>query len=712
MNRSTLQKSLFACLITLLLIAPTALSAQEVDLSETISVIVGDSTLTANYPDGWFAEINTAVGAIYIATSEEALETTMTGGIDYDQGEVGISIIPPAALETLGVDTSGDPVDVLNSTVAALAQDVDVEVEPFDGLGFPGAITQISDDSLDADVLLVALDLGSGIVVAGIQPSDPDSAGATQETQDIVEAIIKSITLTNEAVSTTVTEGEVFTAEVELPSGMVEFSIAVPDGWVTEYNGDFGAFYMATSDDALEAVTGALDADAEFGDDVAISIAFPTIMDVLGLEINADPEDAVNTFVEFANAELRSDILREETEQGVPVRIAPAAGDGLPGGSAVVAAAAFDAGTILVVISPTSAFDQSIIDILDTIQFGGETGEQSESLSFEVELPTGPVEFSVTVPEGWVTQHNDQPDSFYMASSQDVLDIVSGALDPDAEFAEGDLAISIALPEVLDLIGVDVNAAPEDAINAFLSQTQTELIGEISLTESAGIPIALASAEGQGLPGGTAEIAAAAFDAGTILVIISPGGSIDDTVIAVLDSIRFDGQGAPIEVAEQETTETTTVEPISQWASDVDGTSQYGSSDSADWGFDQATGEPDTKECADRTTAWASSSSTGRDILTVSFDTAVIPTEVNIVQTYNPGAIVQIDVANSDNPDLVLPIENSADPVGNTDCPGVFTLDLSHVDEPIDTIVIYLDQSLTGNWNEIDAVELVGVPAE
>jgi hypothetical protein len=51
---------------------------------------------------------------------------------------------------------------------------------------------------------------------------------------------------------------------------------------------------------------------------------------------------------------------------------------------------------------------------------------------------------------------------------------------------------------------------------------------------------------------------------------------------------------------------------------------------------------------------------------------------------------------------------NSADEPGNTDCPGVFVLEVEAIDFPIDTVTIYLDQTIGGGWNEIDAVELVG----
>ncbi len=149
---------------------------------------------------------------------------------------------------------------------------------------------------------------------------------------------------------------------------------------------------------------------------------------------------------------------------------------------------------------------------------------------------------------------------------------------------------------------------------------------------------------------------------------------------------------------------TPTVDEVRQWAANASATSQY--TDSG-WSASQATGEPDTVACADQSTAWASSSSTGTDSLTLEFDQAVIPTQINIYQTYNPGSItdVQLITASGD----VIDIPDSADPLGNTECPGVFTLDLSEMTEAVVGVIINLDQTIGGSWNEIDAVELVGI---
>lgn len=143
---------------------------------------------------------------------------------------------------------------------------------------------------------------------------------------------------------------------------------------------------------------------------------------------------------------------------------------------------------------------------------------------------------------------------------------------------------------------------------------------------------------------------------------------------------------------------------LRQWASDATGSSQYGQDS---WGFGQATGEPNTSDCGDLSTAWASATSQGVDNLTLFFDKAVLPTQVNIYQTYNPGSIIGVELSNSVTRETIG-IPNSVDAPGNTPCPGVFTLDVSGISSPMDTVNIYFDQSIGGGWNEIDAVELVG----
>lgn len=144
---------------------------------------------------------------------------------------------------------------------------------------------------------------------------------------------------------------------------------------------------------------------------------------------------------------------------------------------------------------------------------------------------------------------------------------------------------------------------------------------------------------------------------------------------------------------------------IRQWASAATASSQYGTTR---WSASQATGEPNASEsCSDNGNAWASQKTGTKENITLSFDQAVVPAEIHIYQVYNPGSIVRVEVANSASGErLTLP--NSADPVGNTPCPGVFTVAVSDVSLAVDTVTIYIDQASVRSWTEIDAVELVG----
>jgi hypothetical protein len=142
---------------------------------------------------------------------------------------------------------------------------------------------------------------------------------------------------------------------------------------------------------------------------------------------------------------------------------------------------------------------------------------------------------------------------------------------------------------------------------------------------------------------------------------------------------------------------------LHQWASSATATSEYGN---PSWAAAQAVGVPDTNRCGDITTAWASATSTGKDRLTLSYAQAVRPTQVNVFETYNPGAITSISLVRADG-DGEIRISDSADS-SDTPCPGVFTVDLPDDMPLVNGVTLHLDQALTGSWNEIDAVELVG----
>ena len=141
-----------------------------------------------------------------------------------------------------------------------------------------------------------------------------------------------------------------------------------------------------------------------------------------------------------------------------------------------------------------------------------------------------------------------------------------------------------------------------------------------------------------------------------------------------------------------------------QWASSALASSEYGSDA---YSAMQATGEPDALQCGDSTNAWASLEAGGTETLTVYFDELVQARQINIYINYNPGTITSVSLLTPDGSPVEIPNSAGTD----TDCPGVHSIAVpsSLTDFFTNAVQIELDQSITGDWTEIDAVELVAV---
>ena len=142
---------------------------------------------------------------------------------------------------------------------------------------------------------------------------------------------------------------------------------------------------------------------------------------------------------------------------------------------------------------------------------------------------------------------------------------------------------------------------------------------------------------------------------------------------------------------------------LRQWASSAEATSQYGTTD---WSANQATGAPNAMTtCADSSSAWASEEASDGEVLTLYYNNPVKPTQINIHQNFSPGAITSVELI-PEQGDFTIPIANSKDT--STPCPGIFSIDVI-LDTTVIGVAIHIDQAAIANWNEIDAVELVGL---
>ena len=478
------------------------------------------------------------------------------------------------------------------------------------------------------------------------------------------------------------------TAQLVSDNGQT-LTVSYPKGWATEVVGI--NLYLASSAAALEKMK---NDPLTVDDGVGVVVALPELLEQAGLASDTPPEAALNALQEVGSLEGDIQLLPDTP---IPVAVSMMTATDASGETGFLAALGFPNGTVIVGVQPSEAVDATVLAILDSITLTGSatrTGD-AEATVITVEHPSGDTDLSFVLPDEWNFEYNASDGVVYIGNSENAIEQASRSA---PEFDPGDVAVSLGLPAVLELLGIQPNATPEATLQGFLEFVEAE--GKVRADSSFSVPAAQTRSTG-GSAGSNAEVYALQFTAGTLIIAVQPLGVVDAEVLELLHSIRFGEAAAADDRTEAET--------VRQWAAQVDGSSQYGEES---WSFAQAAGAPDTETCGDIRTAWASESASTRAYLILEYDQPVIPTQINIYQTYNPGSIVGVGVRTTENPDQPITLPDSADPVGNTPCPGVFTVDVSGIDAPVDAVVIYIDQTQTLNWNEIDAVELVGTAVE
>ena len=335
----------------------------------------------------------------------------------------------------------------------------------------------------------------------------------------------------------------------------------------------------------------------------------------------------------------------------------------------------------------------------DRLAGGG--GPRATRIELNETLISPNKEFTVNYPEGWVTGARDW--AAVLANSPEALANVNNPL------TTGQVGIFIWFTAAEAGRAATVSVAGKSRpqmLKALLAKSDATIAeGPTEITVGA----SKATRFRLNVQGTEALMLAIATGRNIVSVLLAGAAAgemaeFEPTIMAIAATLTYRGPPPGQVGAPDEGRHVASTAPVSEWAIEAEASSEFGKSSWSAW---QATGPPECRGVRDNSAAWASADSTGEDTLTVRFQRSLIATEVRIHQSYTPGAITSVALIPADGGNPIV-VPNSADP--DKTCPHVFTLKLS-ASTPVDGVAIHLDQSLTGNWNEIDAVQLVGAPA-
>jgi len=143
---------------------------------------------------------------------------------------------------------------------------------------------------------------------------------------------------------------------------------------------------------------------------------------------------------------------------------------------------------------------------------------------------------------------------------------------------------------------------------------------------------------------------------------------------------------------------------LRQWATAARASSEYGSG--SNWTAQSATGAPDVTTCSDDVKAWAPQEDDTVEWIELTYATPVYATAVMLFQTYNPTQIVEVELIEPNGAAHAVYNEKPKE----VTCPQTLTVSFQKTAYLVNRVKITIDQSVLGlGWNEIDAVELVGV---
>ncbi len=148
---------------------------------------------------------------------------------------------------------------------------------------------------------------------------------------------------------------------------------------------------------------------------------------------------------------------------------------------------------------------------------------------------------------------------------------------------------------------------------------------------------------------------------------------------------------------------------LSQYADGVIDISSEYSAAPGPWSSFVVLGAPDTyPEYGDIQTAWAPKTRDGGiEFLTLSIDTAQYVNQIDVYETFNPGAVTSISVRNAENGSW-SPVYTGDVEKNLAEKARIMKVDFPQTSYPVDAVKITMASDQVLGWNEIDAVKVIG----
>ncbi len=151
-------------------------------------------------------------------------------------------------------------------------------------------------------------------------------------------------------------------------------------------------------------------------------------------------------------------------------------------------------------------------------------------------------------------------------------------------------------------------------------------------------------------------------------------------------------------------------DPKGQWAIDAEASSSYGSASgkSQSWSPEQMIGEPNVEKYGDNGNGWASKDpDKGIEWVILTFAKAVNAEGLRVRQSYNPGAIVKVELFDENGKGYV--VWNGTDKTRyKENTIQYFTAEFEKTKYKTKKVKLTLASNVVNGWNEIDAVQLLG----